>query len=329
VKDFDFLRPGSVTEAVAAVADHDGAVFIGGGTNLIDLMREGITRPDLLVDTAGLDMTEILTTDSGLVVGAGVRNTALAAHPVLRQRLPFVSEALLSGASGQLRNLATVGGNLLQRTRCLYFYDETSACNKRSRGSGCDAQGGFHRMGAVLGASDSCSAVHASDLCVALVACDAIVHVTGPAGDRTIPLSELHRLPGDTPDIETDLAHGELITAVEIPFLPEGSVSSYRKVRDRASYAFALVSVAAAVRLEGGVISDVRLAFGGVGTKPWRATLAEEVLRGAPPSDAAYNKALDAELAQAVPGAETEFKIGLTRRTAVAQLRKVAERATP
>ena len=327
MKDFDYVRPGSVAEAVAAVAAHDTAMFIGGGTNLIDLMREGIARPDLLVDTGGLELTEIQTTDSGLVVGAGVRNTALAAHPVLRQRLPFVSEALLSGASGQLRNLATVGGNLLQRTRCLYFYDETSACNKRTRGSGCDAQAGFHRMGAVLGASDSCSAVHPSDLCVALVACDSIVHVTGPAGDRTIPLTALHRLPGDTPDIETDLARGELITAVEIPFLPAGTVSSYRKVRDRASYAFALVSVAAAMRLDDGVISDVRLAFGGVGTKPWRAALAEEVLRGAAPSDETYAAALDAELAQAVPGAETAFKIGLTKRTAMAQLRKVADRA--
>jgi xanthine dehydrogenase YagS FAD-binding subunit len=322
---FDYVRPTSVDDALRSVTELPGAKFIGGGTNLVDLMREGIETPDTLVDVAGLGLDQVEVSAGGLRVGAGVRNSDLAAHAEVRQRVPVVSEALVSGASGQLRNMATVGGNLMQRTRCLYFYDAAAACNKREPGAGCGARDGFHRMGAILGASESCIAVHPSDLCVALTATEAVVEVRSARGARSIPVADFHQLPGDTPHVETMLAADELITAVEIPWLADGMRSGYRKVRDRASYAFALVSVAAAVRVDEGVVSDVRLALGGVAAKPWRARAAEAALLGRPANDESFAAAIDTELAEAIGTRHTEFKIALTRGTVVATLRRLTE----
>jgi xanthine dehydrogenase YagS FAD-binding subunit len=261
--------------------------------------------------------------DGGIRVGALVSNSRLAADPVIRTRYPVLSQAILHGASAQLRNMATVGGNLLQRSRCMYFYDETAACNKRVPGSGCDAIGGFSRSAAVLGASDHCIATHPSDMAVALVMLDAVVQVESVRGIRRVPVAEFHRLPGDTPQIETVLAADELITAVELPPVPMAANSRYRKVRDRASYAFALVSVAAALTVEDGVVTEVRLALGGVGTKPWRATKAERALLGGPATEEAFGRAAEAELAAAVGGPQNTFKIELARRTIVATLRRL------
>jgi xanthine dehydrogenase YagS FAD-binding subunit len=322
---FDYIRPATVDEALRSMVELPHPKFIGGGTNLVDLIREGIEAPDSLVDVAGLGLDHITAGIDSIRVGAAVRNSDLAAHPDVRGGLPLVTEALVSGASGQLRNMATVGGNLLQRTRCLYFYDDAAPCNKRVPGAGCGAREGFHRMGAILGASESCLAAHPSDLCVALAATDAVVELLSTRGTRSVPLVDFHRLPGSTPDVETVLAADELITAVEIPRLPAGMRSGYRKVRDRASYAFALVSVAAAVRVEASAVADVRLALGGVATKPWRASTAEHALLGQPATDESFGRAMDAELEQAVATRDTEFKIGLTRRTAVATLRRLTE----
>ena len=280
MRPFAYVKPDDVETAVLA-AGKPGAKFLGGGTNLVDLMREGIERPDTVVDVTGLpfDTVDELP-GGGLRIGAMVRNSALAADPRVRARYPVLSQALLCGASGQLRNMATVGGNLLQRTRCPYFYDVASACNKREPGSGCDALDGFNRGCAILGVSESCIATHPSDMCVALAALDAVVEVRGADGTRRIPLTDFHRLPGDTPEIETTLAPGDLVTAVELP--PVAAGSRYRKVRDRASYAFALVSVAAALRVSDGIVTEVRLALGGVAPKPWRAREAERLLVGGP-----------------------------------------------
>jgi xanthine dehydrogenase YagS FAD-binding subunit len=318
--------PTSVDEALAAIVDLPGAKFLGGGTNLVDLMREGIETPDALVDVTRLPLAEITeTADGGLRIGAGVRNTDLAAHPSVRERYPVVAQAVVMGASGQIRNMATVGGNLLQRTRCLYFYDQAAACNKRERGSGCDAGAGHNRMGAILGASEHCVAVHPSDLAVALVLLDAQVEVASRAGTRTIPIGDLHRLPGETPDVETTLAAGELVTAVTLPAEPLAVRSRYRKVRDRASYAFALVSVAAALDVRGDSVAQVRVALGGVAHRPWRATTLERELTGRPATDEELERAARAELAQAVGGADTEFKIGLAVRTITATLRRLRD----
>ena len=333
MRDFDYLRPTDVDEALHAIATRPEAMFIGGGTNLVDLMREGILRPATVIDVGGLELTELTVTGDRIRVGAGVRNSDLAAHPEIRARLPLISEALLSGASGQVRNMATVGGNLLQRNRCLYFYDSAAACNKRVPGQGCDARGGHHRSGAILGTSEHCLAVHPSDLCVALTAADAEVEVRNRDGARRIPLADFHRLPGASPHLETQLAPHELITAVEIPLLPNGAVSTYRKVADRASFAFALVSIAAALTIRHDRVVDVRIGLGGVATKPWRARLAEAALTGAEVVDAAaaeraFGAALDVELGRAVGTRDTEFKIDLIRRTAVAVLRDLFRRAT-
>jgi xanthine dehydrogenase YagS FAD-binding subunit len=326
VRPVSYAAPASLDEALAAIVELPGAKFLGGGTNLVDLMREGIETPDVLVDVTRLPMAEIAeTVDGGLRIGAGVRNTDLAAHPLVRQRYPVVAQAVVMGASGQIRNMATVGGNLLQRTRCLYFYDQAAACNKRERGAGCDAVGGHHRMGAILGASEHCVAVHPSDLAVALLLLDAEVEVASRTGLRTIPIGELHRLPGETPDVETTLAGDELITAVTLPFEPLAVRSRYRKVRDRASYAFALVSVAAALDVADHSVSQVRVALGGVAHKPWRATILEEQLTGRPATDEEFESAARAELAHAVAGAGTEFKIGLTVRTITATLRRLRD----
>jgi xanthine dehydrogenase YagS FAD-binding subunit len=324
VKSFSYVSAPDKGTALRTIADNEDVKFLAGGTNLVDLMREGIEQPATVVDITRLPLTGIeMLPDGGVRVGALVSNSRLAADPVIRARYPVLAHAILHGASAQLRNMATVGGNLLQRTRCMYFYDETTACNKRAPGSGCDAIGGFSRGGAVLGASEHCIATHPSDMAVALAMLDAIVEVESVRGTRRVPVTEFHRLPGDTPHIETVLAADELITAVELPPVPVAANSRYRKVRDRASYAFALVSVAAALAVEDGVVTEVRLALGGVGTKPWRASEAERVLLGGPATEEAFRRAAEAELAGADGGPQNAFKIELARRTIVATLRQL------
>ncbi len=303
-----------------------GAKFLGGGTNLVDLMRETIEQPAALVDVTALP-DAIEDHDGGLRLGAAARNTAVAEHAAVRQRYPALARAILAGASGQIRNMATVGGNLLQRTRCQYFYDSAAHCNKRSPGTGCDAIGGFNRIHAILGASPACVATHPSDMCVALAALDAVVQIDGPGGARSVPLADFHLLPGDTPDRETVLQPGELITAIDLPALPMAARSTYRKVRDRSSYAFALVSVAAAIELAGdGTVQDVRIALGGVAAKPWRARTAESALRGKMGGPYAFAAAAAAEMAEATPLKDNGFKIELARRTIMAVLTELTEK---
>jgi xanthine dehydrogenase YagS FAD-binding subunit len=318
------------TDAADAIRRAEGgdAAYLGGGTNLVDLMRETVESPSALIDVTGLSAEIEETDDGGLLIGAAARNTAVAADPAVRTRYPMLTRAIVAGASAQIRNMATVGGNLLQRTRCAYFYDtDGSHCNKRSPGEGCDAIDGFNRMHAILGASPACVATHPSDMCVALAALDAIVHVRSAQGERTVALCDLHRLPEDRPDAETVLEPGELITAVELPGSEIAAHSTYRKVRDRASYAFALVSVAAALELDGDAIADVRVALGGVAPKPWRAWRAEEALRGRPATEVTFLDAADAELADARPLTGNAFKVELTRRTLAAVLQQLTERA--
>jgi xanthine dehydrogenase YagS FAD-binding subunit len=320
---FAYVKPADVAEAVQTVAADPGAKFLGGGTNLVDLMREGIERPNTVVDVTGLPLDEVAELPGGgLRIGALVRNSVLAADRRVRTRYPVLSQAILAGASAQLRNMATVGGNLLQRTRCPYFYDLASACNKREPGAGCDAVGGFNRSHAILGVSDTCIATHPSDMCVALAALDAVVEARSVRGTRRIPLAEFHLLPGDTPHVETALAADELITAVEVP--PIAAHSRYRKVRDRASYAFALIAVAAALEVKDGTITEVRLALGGVAPKPWRAREAERILLGGPATEEAFRRAADAELALATVRPGNAFKSGLARATITATLRELS-----
>jgi xanthine dehydrogenase YagS FAD-binding subunit len=318
------------TDAADAIrrAEGEDAKYLGGGTNLVDLMRETVEIPSALVDVTGLSAEIEETDDGGLMIGAAARNTAVAEHPAVRTRYPVLPRAIVAGASAQIRNMATVAGNLLQRTRCTYFYDtEGSRCNKRSPGEGCDAIEGFNRSHAILGASPACVATHPSDMCVALAALDAVVHLQSRSGERTVALCDLHRLPGDRPDVETALEPDELITGVQLPASELAAHSTYRKVRDRASYAFALVSVAAALELDGDAIADARLALGGVAPKPWRAWRAEEALRGRAATEASFLQAADAELADARPLAGNAFKVELTRRTVAAVLQQLSERA--
>ncbi|MFD7510287.1 FAD binding domain-containing protein [Streptomyces sp. NPDC059853] len=329
MRPFEYRSPADAADAVRSVAADPTAVFLGGGTNLVDHLKLGVAAPGLVVGLAGLLSTEVEEVDGAtLRIGAGVSNSELAADRRVRERFPVLSQALLSGASGQLRNMATTGGNPLQRTRCVYFQDVTTPCNKRQPGSGCSALGGWTRNHAILGASEHCVAVHPSDMAVAMTALDARVRVLGPDGERTIPFGELHRLPGDTPERDTVLGHGELITAIDLPAQPLARRSAYRKVRDRASYAFALVSVAAAVEVADGVITDARIAFGGVAHAPWRARRAEDVLRGSEATEETYRAAADAELADARPvdglDGGNAFKIPLLRRTLAATLRGLA-----
>ncbi|HEX2314417.1 MAG TPA: xanthine dehydrogenase family protein subunit M [Thermomonospora sp.] len=329
MKPFEYRRAEDAGGAVAAVADRPGAMFLGAGTNLVDHLKLGVARPDLLVDVSRLPYDAIeARPEGGLRIGAAVRNSDMAAHPLVRQRYPVLAAALLAGASGQLRNLATTAGNLLQRTRCPYFQDVTTPCNKREPGTGCSALEGHNRDHAILGASEHCVAVHPSDLAVALTALDAEVRVLGPSGERVIPITELYRLPGDEPDRDTVLGHGDLITAVDLPDLPIAARSAYRKVRERASYAFALVSVAAAVEMRGdGTIAEARVALGGVAHKPWRARRAEEALRDARPED--LRAAADAELADARPLKHNAFKVPMARNTLVAVLRDLIREGEP
>lgn len=309
-----------------ALGERAGANFLGGGTNLVDLMRETIAKPTLLVDVTGLSTEIEDTQDGGLTIGAGAKNTAVAADRRVRDRYPLLSQALLAGASAQIRNMATVGGNVLQRTRCAYFYDDAAACNKRQPGDGCDAIGGFNRYHAILGASSHCIATHPSDMCVALAALDASVEVQGSKGTRVIRLVEFHRLPGETPAIETVLSPGDLITAITLPSKGFAACSNYRKVRDRASYAFALVSVASALELDDGTIREARLALGGVAHKPWRAHAAEAALRGRPATEATFREAAEAELAAAKGLQDNIFKIDLAKRVIVDAFMKLAAR---
>jgi xanthine dehydrogenase YagS FAD-binding subunit len=319
VRPFRYERAADPEGAVALAAAPE-ATFLGGGTNLVDLMRLGVEQPMLLVDVTRLGHDRVEETAAGgLRVGAGVRNSDLAAHPLVRDRYPLVSSALLHGASGQLRNLATTGGNLLQRTRCVYFQDVTRPCNKREPGSGCPAREGEHRNLAALGWSEACVATHPSDLAVALLALDAVVHTSG----RSLPLAELHRLPGDEPHRDTVLEHGELIEAVELPPPPAGR-SLYVKVRERASFSFAVVSVAASLDVADGVVRGVRLALGGVAHKPWRASRAEEALRGGPATADGFARAADAELAQARPLRDNGYKVPLARNLIVRTLSELA-----
>lgn len=329
MRPFDYQVPGDAVAAVQAVSADPRAAFLAGGTNLVDHLKLGIAEPGLLVDVTSLTSDEIVEDDGGLRIGAAVRNSELAADPRVRARYPVLSQALVAGASGQLRNMATTGGNLLQRTRCVYFQDVTTPCNKRSPGSGCSARGGgWTRHHAILGASRHCVATHPSDMAVAMTMLDARVRVLGTGGERLVPIGELYRLPGDDPSRDTTLTHGELILGVDLPPLPIAARSRYRKVRDRVSYTFALVSVAAALDVADGLVRDVRIAFGGVAHMPWRATAAEDALRGATASDQSYRAAVDVELdfATAVPGLDggNAFKIPLLRRTLVAVLRDLA-----
>src|SRR6202789_280021 len=324
---FIYVRAVDTADALRLAAG-GAATYLGGGASLCDRNRETIAPPSKLVDENGLSDTIEETDSGGVLIGAAVRNTALAEHRAVRTRYPVLTRAILAGASAQIRNMATVGGNLLQRTRCSYFYDTAgSHCNKRAPGAGCDAIEGFNRNHAILGASAMCVATHPSDMCVALVALDATVHLQGGRGARALPLTELHRLPVDHPEIDTVLEQGELITAVELPPLPFAKTSTYRKVRDRASYAFALVSVAVALQLDGDRIEDVRIALGGVAHKPWRAFKAEAALRNGPATEEAFRAAAITELADATPLRDNRFKVELSTRTLIAVLGDLARAA--
>jgi CO/xanthine dehydrogenase FAD-binding subunit len=323
---FEYVRATEVDEAVAAVSADPAAAYLAGGTTQLDLMlKDGVVSPDRLVDITRLPLAGVTRSDDTIRVGALTTMEELAADPTVVERLPLVRQALLAGASTQLRNMATIGGNLLQRTRCRYFRDPSvAACNKRRRGSGCAAIAGAARMHAIMGASEHCIALHASDLCVPLVALDAVVHTQRPGGARSIPLTGFYRIPGDTPDLENVLEHGELITHVEVPLLPAGARSGYLKVRDRTSYEFALTSAGVVLMIEDGVIAEARVGLGGVGTIPWRARGAEEALRGVPAQLQAFRAAAEAALegAWTLPG--TAFKVELGKRTLVRALQTVA-----
>ncbi len=322
---FSLERADTVASAVSRVAGHPGATFIAGGTNLLDLMKENVARPEHLVDVSRLPLARVEDTDGGgLRIGALVTNSDVAYHPQVERRYPLLSQAILSGASAQLRNMASTGGNLLQRTRCYYFYDTATPCNKREPGSGCGALEGFNRIHAILGMSEQCIAVHPSDMCVALAALAATVHVTGPSGERTLAFADLHRLPGGTPERDTNLEPGELITAVELP--PQGFSQhfTYLKVRDRHSYAFALVSAAVGLEMDGEQIREARLALGGVAHKPWRDPEAEALLRGKRASRENFQAVADVLLRESRGFAHNHFKIELARRTVVRALEQAA-----
>ncbi|MET7453108.1 xanthine dehydrogenase family protein subunit M [Streptomyces sp. NPDC005574] len=329
MKEFTYRRALDVSGALALLDADPDARYLGGGTSLVDLMKTGVERPSGLVDVRELPLDGIESTDGGgLRVGATVTNSALAAHPDVRRRYPALAQAVLAGASGQLRNMATVGGNLLQRTRCGYFTDVTKPCNKRVPGSGCPAVEGEHHNHAILGASDHCVAVHPSDMGVALTAFDAVVTYETPDGPGELPLTEFYLPVGDTPHRETALPAGALITGVTLPPAPVAARSRYRKVRERASYAFAIGSVAAALDVRDGVVRDVRLAFGAVASRPWRARTAERVLTGAPPDAESFAAAADAELAAAEPLPRNGYKVPLTRNLVVAVLTELAREDT-
>jgi xanthine dehydrogenase YagS FAD-binding subunit len=321
MRPLSYARATDVDGAIAAVRERSDAAFLAGGTTEVDLVRQNVLRPGLLVDINDLLLNRVEDLPGGgLRIGALARMSDVARAPGVVQRFPVISQALLLGASAQLRNMASMGGNLCQRVRCSYFRDATSPCNKRDAGSGCAALDGFNRGHAILGTSDSCIATHPSDVAVALVALDAVVHTRGPGGERAIPIDDFFLLPGDTPEREHPLEHGELIVAIEVPAAPVAGRSVYLKFRDRESYEFALVSVAAAVRMADGAVVDVRLALGGVGTKPWRARRAEQSMLGQPAAEASFAEAAQEELAAAAPRPLNAFKVELARRAIVRAL---------
>ena len=318
MRPLSYVRVHSVDEAVAAVTADPASAFLAGGTTEVDLIRLAVTTPDTLVDINALPLAEVATTPGGgLRIGSLARMNDVARHPAVADGYPGMSEALLLGASEQLRNMASMGGNLCQRTRCAYFRDGVSPCNKRRPGSGCSALDGLNRGHAVLGTSDHCIATHPSDVAVALAAFDATVHTAGPAGTRSIAIDDFYPLPGDTPQVEHPLERGELITAIDLPALPLARTSRYLKFRDRQSYEFALVSVLAAIQVEDGVVAQVRLALGGVGTKPWRARRAEAALVGGPATVAAFTAAAAEEMRAAVPRRLNRFKVAFAERAIV------------
>jgi xanthine dehydrogenase YagS FAD-binding subunit len=324
VQPFEYVRATDVGQAVATAVADPAAAYLAGGTTQVDLMKDGVFSPGVLIDITRLPLRGVSANGGQVRVGALTTMEELAADPVVAERLAVVRESLLLAASPQLRNMATIAGNLLQRTRCRYYRDLSCACNKRAPGSGCDALTGHHRMHAVLGTSEDCFATHASDLAVALVALDAVVHVRGAAGERAVPLTEFYLVPGDTPDRENVLRPGELITSVQVPLLPEGARSGYLKVRDRASYEFALASAAVALVITDGVMRDARIALGGLATIPWRARAAEDALRGAPVTRQAFAAAAEAALSGAVARPGNAFKVELGKRTVVRALSMVA-----
>lgn len=326
MKPFRYDRARDIPGAVATLSRERSGVFLAGGTNLVDLMKLGVMSPDLLVDVRRLTSAEIEDLPGGgLRIGAAMTNSELAADLRIRKRYPALSQALLSGASGQLRNAATTGGNLLQRTRCVYFYDTTTPCNKREPGTGCSALDGCSKDHAILGASPHCVATHPSDMAVAMTALDAVVRVQGPGGERALPIAELYRLPGREPERDTTLEHAELITAIDLPPAGLSANSRYRKVRERASYAFALVSVAAALQVRDGLVGDSRIALGGVAHRPWRAETAEHALRGRPATQESFRAAAQAELAGAAPLRDNAYKVPLAVNVMTRTLLDLAE----
>lgn len=327
MKPFQYLRPKTVREAITMAAGDSEAKFVAGGTNLVDLMKRGIVSPSKLIDINHLPLRKIEHRADRIRIGSLVRNSDLALHKLVTNRQPLLAQALLAGASGQLRNMATVGGNLLQRTRCSYFYDLALPCNKRQPGTGCGAEGGINRYHAIFFSGNekpSCIAVHPSDMCVALTALDTVIVVDGPGGERRIQMKDFHRLSTSEPETDTNLGHGELITAIEILDNPYAQHCHYLKVRDRASYAFALISVAAALQMDGGKIWDARVALGGVAHKPWRYWAVDMMLRGQSPSEKLFREVAEHELAGAKAGEHNAFKIKMTSNAIVAALKTAA-----
>ena len=322
---FEYIRASTRQSAIAALAKDNSAAFLAGGTNLIDLMKSGVTAPGKLVDINDIPLAAIEKTVTGLRIGALARNSDVSENDLVIKDFPLLSMALKAGASPQLRNMATVGGNMMQRTRCSYFYDTTMPCNKRLPGSGCGAIGGYNRMHAIFGASDKCIAVHPSDMCVALVALDAAVIIAGPKGERKIPFSDFHRLPGEMPEKDNTLQKGELIVGVTIPKNNFSVNSHYLKIRDRAAYAFALVSVAAALDIKNNIIQDARLAMGGVAHKPWRLTEAEKALKGQPATEASFQRAASIAMNNAKAYGHNDFKLKLAPNTIVEALKVASE----
>ena len=328
MRPFKYVRASDAAAAVRAVAANQQAKFLAGGTNLLDLMKEDVERPNELVDLGRLKLAEIKEAGGGVSIGALATNTDTANHPLIRRDYPLLTQAIVAGASGQLRNMATNGGNLMQRTRCQYFYDITMPCNKREPGSGCGAREGLNRMHAILGWSDQCVATYPGDMANALYALDAVVRIKGADGqERTMPVSEFHRLPGDTPQRDNNLAHGELIVAIELPKSNFAKNSYYLKVRDRASYAFALVAIAAALELDGNSIKQARVVLGSVAHKPWRSPEAEAALAGKPASEENFRAAAEAALSAAKPLAHNAYKIELAKRAIVRALMRASKLA--
>lgn len=328
MRPFKYVRASDAGAAVLAVAANPRAKFLAGGTNILDLMKEDVERPDELVDLTRLKLTEIKPARGGVSIGALAKNSDTANHPLIRQNYPLLTQAIVAGASGQLRNMATNGGNLLQRTRCQYFYDTAMPCNKREPGTGCGALEGLNRIHAILGWSEKCVATYPGDMANALYALDAVVRVRGAGGrERTIPIGEFHRLPGDTPEKDTNLEHGELIVAIELPKSNFAKHSYYLKVRDRASYAFALVAVAAALELDSGTIRQARVVLGSVAHKPWRSPEAEAALSGNPASEESFRRAAEAALKDAKPLAHNAYKVELAKRAIVRALMRASKLA--